>query len=309
MSLTTISSAIVGHVDILGFRALVRADCDKHRIAKRLDQAFRRALEAFGGKEALLGTPDAEWKVRVFSDCLCVSKPLTDIGLLVTVDAMSSFVREMMIAGFPIRGGVAIGTHSESELLIFSQAQIDAYDLEAEHARFPRIVLSDQLVKRLDAIEDDDIRRTAKELVIIDSDSIAFVNYLVFEEEDSWLSGHDFYNRQKSNLEDALKDRTLQSGVIEKYAWMAKFHNWALYHTAQVLKRSGNLNEDNVWSFSSLIVDHQHGTGDFHSLLWKDRTFETPPQYEDELAIDWIKQWPTALTEDDEEEPDREPEP
>lgn len=255
----------------------------------------------------VLGTPDAEWKVRVFSDCLCVSKPTTDIGLLVSLDAVASFVREMMIAGFPIRGGIAIGVYSESELLIFSQAHIEAYDLEAVHARFPRIILSSQLIDRIDVIEDDDIRSTAKELVIIDKDGISFVNYLLFEEEDSWLGGHDFFCRQKNNIEKALKDNILDSAVVSKYVWMAQFHNWALHHTAHILKRSGMLSEDDVWSFSSLIVEHTYGAREFQSLLWTDRAFQNSIQDEDEPAIDWIKQWPGAITDDDEEEPDREP--
>ena len=216
MSIATTDNAIVGHLDILGFRALVRADGDRIEIARRLDSAIIRALESFGGKESLRGTPDAEWSVRVFSDCLCVSKPLTDIGLLVALEAISTFTQEMLAAGFPIRGGVTMGSHSESDLLIFSQAQIEAYDLEAVHALNPRIILSHQLVNRIDAIEDDEIRRTCKEYVVLDSDEMAFVNYLIFEEDDSWRGGHDFYRRLKINIAKALTNSTIKDTVLSK---------------------------------------------------------------------------------------------
>lgn len=308
MAITSIDSAIVGHLDILGFRSLVRAAGDRVETAQKLDRAISRALESFGGRDSLRGTPDGEWSVRVFSDCLCASKPATDIGLLVSLDAFATFAQEMLSAGFPIRGGVAIGPHSESELLIFSQAQIEAYDLEAERARNPRIILSPQMISRIDAIEDDDIRRTTKEYIVIDSDGVAFVNYLVFEEEDSWLGGHAFYYRLRKNIERALAVNINEPLLRTKYEWMARFHNWSLRHTAQILKKSGSLSEDDVWSFSSLLVKAQVGSGDFMSLLWTDRAFTRPAGDEGKANVDWIKQWPGVMTEDDEKEPDDEEE-
>ena len=306
MRITSIDSAIVGHLDILGFREMVRAAGDRLEIARQLDSAIRKALESFGGRDSLRGMPDGEWSVRIFSDCLCASKPTTDIGLLVSLQAFSTFAQEMLAAGFPVRGGVAIGPYSESELMIFSQAQIDAYDLEAGHARNPRIILSPQTIARIDAIEDDDIRRTTKEYLVLDSDGVAFINYLVFEEEDSWLGGHAFYYRLRKNIERALAVNVKEPSLRSKYEWMARFHNWSLRHTARILKRSGSLSEDDVWSFSSLLIKTPAGLDDFASLLWTDRAFTRPVEDEHEVGVDWIKQWPGVTTEDDEKEPDDE---
>jgi hypothetical protein len=302
MSLVHIDNAIVGYLDILGFKALVRADGNRHEIAKKLESAMRRALEWFGGLVTLRGTPEAQWKIRIFSDCLCVSKPTTDLGIFLTLNAVAAFTREMVAAGFPIRGGLTIGPHSESELMLFSQAQIEAYELESSEARNPRIVLSPGFLERVEAIEDDEIRKDTKEYIVVDEDYVSFINYLIFEEEDEWLSGHEFYYRQKLALDEALSNKKIDSTVRSKYLWIARFHNWSLRHAARILKQGGIMSEDDVWNFSSLVVNEAPTDSSFQSLLWIDRSFERAVKIINEKNIDWIKQWPGVTTEDDEEE-------
>ena len=302
VSLFTVDAAVVGYLDILGFRNLVRADANRGIIAARLDRAMERALEWFGGKAALKGTADAEWRVRVFSDCVCVAKAATDLGILVTLDAISAFSREMIASGFPIRGGLTTGPYSDSDQLIFSQAQIDAYDLESKQAQYPRIVLSTDLMNSIGSMSDDEMRLATKEFIITDRDVPAFVNFLIFEEEDVWLGGNKFYLKQKGVIERSLGDVALQANVREKYAWMAQFHNWSLFQTARTLKQSGELDEDSVWSFSSLLIPGAPINGRFRCLAWSDSAFQKPWYIRDDKDIDWIRQWPGVGTEDDEPE-------
>ena len=81
--LNKIDNAIVGFVDILGFKSLVRAPGNRVKNAKKLDVAIRNALEWFGGYEAFKDTIESEWQIKIFSDCLCVSKPATEMGMVV----------------------------------------------------------------------------------------------------------------------------------------------------------------------------------------------------------------------------------
>ncbi len=262
-----------------------------------------RALEWFGGFAGLRGTPEAQWKIRIFSDCLCVSKPTSDLGILLTLSAIAAFTREMVAAGFPIRGGITIGPHSESELLLFSRAQIEAYELETNEARNPRIVISPGFLGRVEGIEDDEIRKDAKEHIVVDEDFVCFINYLIFEEDDEWLRGHEFYYNQKLALDKALSKESIDPAVRSKYLWMARFHNWSLRHAARILKQSGIMSEDDVWNFSSLVVTEAPTDSSFQSLLWIDRAFKKPIEInKEDNNIDWIKQWPGERTDDDEEE-------
>ena len=302
MSLFTIETAVVGYLDILGFRNLVRADANRRIIASKLDRAMERALECFGGKAALQGTVDAEWRVRVFSDCICIAKAATDLGILVTLDAISAFSREMIASGFPIRGGLTTGPYSDSDQLIFSQAQIDAYDIESKQAQFPRVVLSTDLLRSIGSMQDDEMRLTTKEFIITDVDMLAFVNFLIFEEDDVWLGGHKFYLEQKELIVRLLGDTALPVSVLEKYTWMAQFHNWSLFQTARHLKQSGELNEDNVWSFSSILIPDVPINTRLSCLAWSDTAFQQPWYFRGDQDIDWIRQWPGVRTEYDEPE-------
>jgi hypothetical protein len=303
--LTHIDSAIVAFLDILGFRSLVRTHGNREEIVEQLNDAMKRSLEWFGGMESFRGTPDAEWKVRTFSDCLSVAKPATDLGIIMTLDALSDFIREMISSGFPIRGGIAIGSYSESKFMLFSQAQIEAFDLESKKASNPRVLVSQDLRDRINAIEDDELRQSIKEYLIVDEDSKLFLNYLLFQEEDHWQSGHRFYLNQKQILEKALKDIDISSSTRSKYVWMARLHNWSLYYTAAILKRSGILSEDDVWSFSSLLVKGVPYKARFTSFLRSDQSFQQVDEI-DQDKIDWIKQWPDITTENDEKEEDLE---
>lgn len=320
MSVTSIENAIVCFIDILGYRNMVTAPGDRMQIAARLDAAIRRALEAFGGIDALRGTPDAEWRVRVFSDCLCAAKPLSELGVASMLDAISMFTQEMLSASFPIRGGVELGPYADNELLLFSSAQISAYDLESQVAKHPRVVLSPALIDYIDAVEDDEYRWIMKELIILDRGSLPFVNYMVFYEEDDWQGGSAFYRLMKNLITKMLKRTDVNPRLREKYIWMAALHNWSLKHTSKLLKLSGTLSEDTVWSFTSYHIDECPSSRSFRPLIALDPSFkrlsgETRGWFFNNgwlhkvdktrlrKDIDWLREWP-GVTSVDDEKPD-----
>ncbi|MDB6098143.1 MAG: hypothetical protein JWN58_846 [Gammaproteobacteria bacterium] len=325
MALSVIDEAIVCFIDILGFRNMVTAAGDRLELANRLDAAIEKALEAFGGKDALRGTPDAEWRVRIFSDCLCAAKPLSPLGVAVALEAVSTFTQEMLVRSLPIRGGIAIGPYAESELLLFSTAQIAAYDLESKVARHPRVVLSASLLGYINAIADDEYRWLIKELIILDRGRLAFVNYMIFYEEDDWLGGYAFYDRMSKVLAAMLRRPNISARVREKYLWMAALHNWSLVHTARLLKQSGILSEDTVWNFRSFYIESAPAKRRFRALIASDAAFaemtsrnkwmvysggqmvETFPENR-RKGIDWLREWPGASTVDDEKVEDDEDE-
>lgn len=321
MNFHRLDLALVCFFDILGFRSLVTAPGDREPTARRLNRVMERALEAFGGKRLLKGK-DGEWRIRVFSDCIVLAKPLTELGVCVTLDASAQFVQEMLAEGFPIRGGIEIGPYIETDFLLFSEAQIAAYDLESQVAKQPRVLVSLTFLRCLDLITDDEFRWLAKELLIMDSDGQVFLNYMVFYEEDDWLSGARFYKALKNLLTQRLQDTAMPSGVREKYDWMADLHNWSLWHTAKLLKR-GRLNEDNTWDFQAYYVNERHSRRLFTPLVSLDKAFIEMIGEDDAKVIlsdqfvvsggarhiregiDWIRDGP-SLHEDDEPEEDLE---
>ena len=157
------------------------------------------------------------------------------------------------------------------------------------------------------------MRMLAKEYAVIDEDANTFVNYLVFEYNDSWLSGHNFYLTLKKYIEQNMLLNAQDKYTLNKYIWMAKYHNWSLHYTAKVLKNTDVLCEDDIWSFSALLIRNVTYKSKFRCLLWdddvykklfgEDRFSESPAIYKYYIRknenVDWIKTT-EARTEDDE---------
>ena len=195
-----------------------------------------------------------------------------------------------------------MGKHFESAYTLLSDALVDAHELESVHAITPRILLSSRILLEVDSVQDDEVRKELKELISIDADGLAFLNYMVFQSEDEWLGGHAFYVKQRDLLTSTCREGHLPASIREKYVWMAMFHNWCVRETAHILKSSGTMTEDDVWSFPALLVKSVTKWRKFVSALWLDRAFEGLDYAGRHGGVDWLKEWPGAHTEDDEPE-------
>ena len=289
-------------IDILGFKNIIKRWLEDPNAAVTVEASLNRAAEWVGGRRALISKTVHDWRLRVFSDCACISQPATDLGILSLLEGAAFFQRELIGAGYLIRGGISMGKHFESAYTLLSDALLDAHELESVHAITPRVLLSPRVLLEIDSIPDDEVRKELKELVTIDADGLSFLNYMVFQAEDEWLGGHDFYLKQRDLLTLACEDMQLPAPVREKYIWMSMFHNWCVRETAHLLRSSGRLTEDDVWSFSSLLVKPVAKERRFVSALWLDRAFDGEDYTKRHQGIDWTKEWPGVRTEDDEPE-------
>lgn len=315
--MVVIKKAIVCYFDILGFRSLVKNKSRKKRIeiSKKLDYSIQKALTVFGIDKQNEKSKDADWKIRVFSDCICLAKPLSDIGIGICLSAISEFIQILMTDNILIRGGVEIGEYIESEFILFSQAQVNAYELESEKAIYPRVIISKNIIEYIKKINDDGLRLMIKAYVIEDDLECFFINYLEFDEEDGIISGHSFFYEQKKKIENILASTKIED-IKKKYMWLATVHNWAIRQAAKTIKLAG-IDEDNIWSFNLLLIKNVDIEFGFHCLIEDDNSFNEYYNIKDKIKyyesyfgninnIDWIKKWPHASSEDDEEEPDRE---
>lgn len=292
---------VLSFVDILGFKDTIRGWLRDPEVATAVESAWKAAVRWVGGRRSLNQPRLKDWRLRVFSDCACISQPDTDLGILNLLEGTAFFQREMITAGFLVRGGISIGRHHETTYSMLSEALLDAHELESTQAKTPRVLLSKRLLNRIDKIDDDDVRQEIKEYVTIDTDDAAFLCYMIFETEDEWCGGHQFYVDQRDLVSRKLEDDGCPRAVREKYEWIARFHNWCVRETAHVLKRSGIMTDDDVWSFPSLRVKGLEDGERFRSALWEDRAF-SGHDVQGRNDIDWVKQWPGVRTEDDEPE-------
>ncbi len=152
-------NSLVGFVDILGFRDIVR-EYDSNIISDSLrvlhftmERALALTLQLFAGIDR---AHQETLKFKQFSDCICVSTPFYDIqdhfmsevGLLAT--ALRVYQYLLMASNFFVRGGFAVGSYFSDDNMIFSGGLVRAYDLE-QIAIYPRILLDSVVVKKIES--------------------------------------------------------------------------------------------------------------------------------------------------------------
>lgn len=89
-----------------------------------------------------------------FSDSIVVSVEVDDTNINETFSTLVANIADMgeylLINGILIRGGITIGNlYHDSSSIIFGSGLIEAYQIESNLAKHPRIVLSDKLIGML----------------------------------------------------------------------------------------------------------------------------------------------------------------
>ncbi len=142
---------------------------------------------------------DGSYKIRItpevtaFSDNIVVSYPSFDDELSMPDDVpkhlrfsahwtkfmcqdairMLSAVAEMALRiGVLIRGGYSFGQLYHENNVVFGEAMVDANNIEKEIAVYPRIVVSDRIIERLDGIPEGD-----RDFLLRDADGRWHLNY------------------------------------------------------------------------------------------------------------------------------------
>lgn len=124
--------------DILGWKEHIqRAGADTARITElnfilNVFSVFERHRE-----EAAL--PGAQ--ISTFSDNIAVSIPYSPQYLESMINAMARVQLGLALAGFLVRGAISIGNLVHTRSAVFGPALIRAYELESQHAFYPRVLL------------------------------------------------------------------------------------------------------------------------------------------------------------------------
>jgi hypothetical protein len=137
----------VAFVDILGFSTIVNETVGD---SARFDSLLT-VLETIGiFVRGLPATADSEF--QAFSDSIVVSTNACPPGLTMISEVLTNLALGLMPNGYLVRGAIAKGKLYHKGSVMFGPAFLEAYSIEQSVARFPRIILSQQVyedVKRL----------------------------------------------------------------------------------------------------------------------------------------------------------------
>ena len=88
--------------------------------------------------------------VTSFSDCVVVSSPISNAAGCETVLALATkYWDRWLDNGFLGRGGATVGQLVHRNGVVFGPALVEAYELEAKMAVYPRIIGTDALIETI----------------------------------------------------------------------------------------------------------------------------------------------------------------
>jgi hypothetical protein len=245
---------IVAFIDILGWKDRVAdgiwGDDERTRLVTALEEAGRPAVVSPSGS----GFPiHSGLPVRIqFSDSIMIFMDMTVGGSFqfpAFFGVLDGICKSLLRNGLFPRGGIAAGSMYFRPAIIFGPALTDAYKIEQEISRYPRIIGNSSPNGRLCfALPDDpargpDYRKLFKE----DKDDhyLYYDMLCLFPEEFPPETVEDrehhkkFLNLVGNNLRKYVAEHKDNWRVLEKYLWFARyFNNVALDFEIEPLKIS-----------------------------------------------------------------------
>jgi hypothetical protein len=138
-------------VDILGFGELIK----RLRSGAVGFEAIRRILErihtpfqdSFGQS-----FPGSDFKSQSISDAVAVSAAPDRQGLLHVFASLSQLTCDLLAEGYFTRGAIVKGLLYQDTKTVFGEALVDAFHFERDVAKYPRIIVTRQVVDDTKAI-------------------------------------------------------------------------------------------------------------------------------------------------------------
>ena len=243
---------IIAFIDVLGFKEIVKqSESDASKITllysvleflknweisdnwnlkfvKIEEDAQKKGVDNFDIR--------GKTNTTAFSDNIVVSVKVDNnvnemaSTLIVNLALIGSLLMEK---GILFRGGLTIGNiiHKDNGT-VFGQGLIDAYFLETKNAKYPRIVLSDKLIKELNypLVEKKSRYPYHQYLNRFQDGCIGFHQMIYYQVIDSWekmtsenmiLSLKNIRNVIVNGLDSSFEN----SDVFEKYKWLKDQYN------------------------------------------------------------------------------------
>ncbi len=228
--------SIVIFADVLGFNEEMIKSYEMKTSLKlliELRNALDDAYKSFRLTEYNKQILSSRWAIKTFTDNIVIGYPITFDGHreMTNILVRLSFMQlKMVCSEFFIRGGIAIGDLYIDDDIVFGSGLIDAYIVENNLARDPRIVLSNSAINdlRLKLEISPNYYNIYNRYLLYDADGQFFLNYLNSIRLDSEEFGidYDLLTRHKKAVEKKLEIFSAIPHVWNKYSWVANYHNY-----------------------------------------------------------------------------------
>jgi len=209
----------VAFLDILGFKNLVngsQATCQK---ILNIYKAFGDMQKAYFGEE-YEKTQDVKMKVMSDSICLYIEADIPN-----ALDSLISFCIAFQydLLTLPscifVRGGIALGDMYVENDIVFGPALTEAYLLEEQNAKVPRIIIQKKVLDYGKSQVSEGTQPSTDHLIFRDTDAFYTLDYFAF----LCLKGNNetIIERVKTTVSHWL-DTTIDESIRQKYLYVEK---------------------------------------------------------------------------------------
>jgi hypothetical protein len=210
----------VAFLDLLGFKEMVKQDIENSEDANlaKLYKCHSQAGKVFSG--------DPDSSITQFSDSIVVATPYAESKFAQFVVNVARYQRLLLDEGLLCRGGIAVNKHFSNNSFTFSAGLIDAYIIESQHARYPRVVVSQEVI---DLVLPGGRRLPSS--LIREDDGLVFVDYI-------GLTSNSAPKRLSASVERLVRslEKSSSASVREKARWLAAYSDSTL-NTQLSIKR------------------------------------------------------------------------
>lgn len=222
-------------IDILGYSEIICNSSDEEN-EKNIEK-LKEMYNQFEGFNNGYENRYRNYKVRTFSDNIFIEVKLSEHNLFSLgvgnegniyhiLSNLSDFQNTMFHTyGFFIRGAIVYGEVYSDNNIIYGKGIIEAVENEKK-AKFPRIIISEELKKIIDENRKsyggyeywgDDT------LIKLEDNEEYFLNYL---NDMDYQFLEEVLENHKKLIEENLKKHKDNNRILEKYEWLKKYHNY-----------------------------------------------------------------------------------
>jgi hypothetical protein len=171
----------------------------------------------------------------MFSDSVILTAPTSDPGLIEIFLNVSSLIRRLLGYAVLLRGAIVQGDIYEKKQVIFGPGLIEAYKIESTSARYPRILVSEDVRLKSQSVSYEVRGRKSMPLSIKirrDFDGLHHLDWMLHyhtiygpETRGVRINGPEDYRYLKERIEFALKDASDSPAIKSKVYWLANYFN------------------------------------------------------------------------------------
>ncbi len=229
---------IIAYIDILGFKKYIEetTQCSNQNDLYRILFKFKDLANTHP-----LARPDRQ--STHFSDLLVISVKIDKRSIIDLINDLNELVHTFISSKLLLRGIILKGNILHDNGIIFGPGLINAYLLEKEKVKFPRIIVEKSIVEEFN-LETEAMSNLlsyggSKKLLSIDPfDNEYFINYFA-----KYIDHIKLMQPKKGIFTDTFLEliytglKNDDAGIRSKYQWMADWHNSYLNsYSSEILK-------------------------------------------------------------------------